>query len=208
MKIICVGQNYQSHNKEMNRALSSSDDDPVIFMKPDTALLSGEKKEFYIPDFSSDIHYEAEIVVKISKMGKNIAERFAYRYYEEITLGIDFTARDVQSELKKKGLPWEISKAFDNSAAVGQFVPKDKFGKEITDIDFSLSIDNKVVQSANTSEMIHPVDKIISYASQFFTLKTGDLIFTGTPAGVGKVQIGNLLQGKVEEIELLYISVC
>jgi len=208
MKIICVGQNYQSHNKEMNRALSSSDDDPVIFMKPDTALLSGEKKEFYIPDFSSDIHYEAEVVVKISKMGKNIAERFAYRYYEEITIGIDFTARDIQSELKKKGLPWEISKSFDNSAAVGQFIPKDKFGKSIGELNFSLSIDNKIVQSANTSEMIHPVDKIISYASRFFTLKTGDLIFTGTPAGVGKVNIGNHLAGEIEKNELLNISIC
>jgi 2-keto-4-pentenoate hydratase/2-oxohepta-3-ene-1,7-dioic acid hydratase in catechol pathway len=208
MKIICVGQNYQSHNKEMNRALSSSDDDPVLFMKPDTALLTGDKKEFYIPDFSSEIHYEAEVVIRISKIGKNIAERFAYRYYEEITVGIDFTARDIQARLKKEGLPWEISKAFDNSAAVGQFVPKDKFGKSVTDLNFSLSVDNKVVQSANTSEMIHPADKIIAYASRFFTLKTGDLIFTGTPAGVGQVRIGNLLSGKIEGTELLNVSVC
>ncbi|NDV94982.1 FAA hydrolase family protein [Dysgonomonas sp. 521] len=208
MKIICVGQNYQSHNKEMNRALSSSDDDPVLFMKPDTALLSGDKKDFYIPDFSSDVHYEAEVVVKISKMGKNIAERFASRYYEELTLGIDFTARDIQAGLKQKGLPWEIAKAFDNSAAVGQFVPKSKYEKLIDDIDFRLLIDGKVVQAANTSEMIHPVDKIIAYASRFFTLKTGDLIFTGTPAGVGKVQIGNRLIGEVEGEKLLEITVC
>lgn len=208
MKIICVGQNYQSHNKEMNRALSSRDDEPVLFMKPDTALLAGDKKDFYIPDFSSDVHYEAEVVVKISKMGKNIAERFASRYYEEITLGIDFTARDIQSGLKQKGLPWEISKAFDNSAAVGLFVPKSKYGKLIDDIDFRLQIDDKVVQAANTSEMIHPVDKIIACASRFFTLKTGDLIFTGTPAGVGKVEIGNHLSGEVEGERLLEITIC
>lgn len=198
MKIICVGQNYQSHNKEMNRALSDKDDDPVIFMKPDTSLLAGDKQEFYIPDFSSNIHYEAELVVKINKMGKNISERFAHRYYQEITIGIDFTARDMQSELKKKGLPWEISKAFDNSAVIGSFVPKDKYGKEIGDIDFTLSVNNKIVQSANTSEMIHPVDKIIAYASRFFTLKTGDLIFTGTPAGVGKIEIDDCLTGTLE----------
>lgn len=208
MKIICVGQNYQSHNKEMNRALSSKDDDPVLFMKPDTSLLTGDKKDFYIPDFSSEIHYETEVVIKINKMGKNIAERFAHRYYEEISLGIDFTARDIQSELKKKSLPWEIAKAFDNSAAVGRFVSKDKFGKTINDLNFSLKIDNITVQSANTSEMIHPVDKIIAYASRFFTLKTGDLIFTGTPAGVGKVSIGNRLIGELEGEELLDINIC
>lgn len=208
MKIICVGQNYQSHNKEMNRALSSKDDDPVLFMKPDTALLSGDKHRFYIPDFSSDIHYETELVVRIDKMGKNIAERFAHRYYNEITLGIDFTARDIQSELKKKGLPWEISKAFDNSAAIGSFVAKDKFGKKLDDLDFLLKIDSEIIQSANTSEMIHPVDKIIAYASRFFTLKTGDLIFTGTPAGVGRVKIGNHLEGILENDKLLDLFIC
>lgn len=208
MKIICVGQNYQSHNKEMNRALSGKDDDPVLFMKPDTALLSGDKREFYIPDFSSDIHYEAEVVVKISKMGKNIAERFAHRYYQEMTIGIDFTARDIQSVLKKKGLPWEISKAFDNSAVVGLFIPKEKYGKEIDDLNFNLSINNTIVQSANTSEMLHPVDKVIAYASRFFTLKTGDLIFTGTPAGVDKVEIGYRLTGKIENEILLDLNIC
>lgn len=208
MKIICVGQNYQSHNKEMNRALSGKDDDPVLFMKPDTSLLTGDKKDFYIPDFSSEIHYETEVVIKISKMGKNIAERFAYRYYEEISLGIDFTARDIQSDLKKKGLPWEIAKAFDNSAAVGRFIPKDKLEKSVNDLNFLLKIDDTVVQSANTSEMIHSVDKIIAYASCFFTLKTGDLIFTGTPAGVGKVLIGNKLIGELEGEELLDVNIC
>lgn len=207
MKIICVGLNYQSHNKEMNRALSSEDDDPVLFLKPDTAILHNDEKHFYIPDFSSNIHYEAELVVKISKMGKNIAERFAHRYYNEITLGIDFTARDIQSELKSKGLPWEISKAFDNSAAVGIFVSKDKFGKEINNLNFKLEIDGKVVQAANTSQMIHSLDKIIAYASQFFTLKTGDLIYTGTPAGVGKVEIGNHLMGYLEKDNLLDVHI-
>jgi len=208
MKIICVGLNYQSHNKEMNRALSSHDDDPVLFMKPDTALLHADKQDFYIPDFSSDIHYEAEVVVRIDKMGKNIAERFAHRYYNEVTIGIDFTARDIQSELKKKSLPWEISKAFDNSAAVGNFITIGELAKPIGELNFSLAIDGTTVQSGNTSDMIHPVDKIISYASRFFTLKTGDLIFTGTPAGVGKVVIGNQLTGILEGKELLKLNIC
>lgn len=207
MKIICVGLNYHAHNKEMNRAPSTSDD-PVLFMKPDTALLSGPKNEFYIPDFSSDIHYEAELVVKINKVGKNIAERFAHRYYEEISLGIDFTARDIQGELKKKSLPWEISKAFDNSAAVGRFVSKGLYGKVVGELNFQLEIDGKTVQSGNTSDMIHSVDKIIAYASRFFTLKTGDLIFTGTPSGVGKVLIGNQLVGSVEGDILLETKIC
>jgi len=208
MKIICVGLNYQSHNKEMNRPLSDKNDDPVLFMKPDTALLAANKREFYIPDFSSDIHYEAELVVKIDKMGKNIAERFAHRYYNEVTIGIDFTARDIQAALKQKGLPWEISKAFDNSAAVGIFVPKDKYGKEINNLNFQLKIDNTIVQDGNTCDMLHSVDKIVAYVSRFFTLKTGDLIFTGTPAGVGKVVIGNRLSGILENEELLDIDIC
>jgi 2-keto-4-pentenoate hydratase/2-oxohepta-3-ene-1,7-dioic acid hydratase (catechol pathway) len=208
MKIICVGLNYQSHNKEMNRPLSDKNDDPVLFMKPDTALLAANKREFYIPDFSSDIHYEAELVVKIDKMGKNIAERFAHRYYNEVTIGIDFTARDIQAALKQKGLPWEISKAFDNSAVVGTFVPKDKYGKEINNLNFQLKIDNTIVQDGNTCDMLHSVDKIVAYVSRFFTLKTGDLIFTGTPAGVGKVVIGNRLSGILENEELLDIDIC
>lgn len=207
MKIICVGLNYHDHNKEMNRAPSSKDDDPVLFMKPDTALLSGEKNDFYIPDFSAEIHYEAELVIKINKVGKNIAERFAYRYYEEITLGIDFTARDIQSELKKKSLPWEISKAFDNSAVVGKFVHKDQYGKPINNLNFQLDIDSKTVQAGNTSDMIHSVDKIIAYASRYFTLKTGDLIFTGTPAGVGKVTIDNTLIGSIEGDQLFEVRI-
>ncbi len=208
MKIICVGLNYQSHNKEMKRALSSKDDDPVLFMKPDTALLPNNKHQFYIPDFSSEIHYEAEIVVRIDKIGKNIAERFAHRYYNEITIGIDFTARDIQAGLKERSQPWEISKSFDNSAVTGTFVPKEKYNKDIQDLNFSLIKGDKIVQSGNTSEMLHPIDKIIAYASRFFTLKTGDLIFTGTPAGVGKVEIGDQLTGIVEGDELLRLDIC
>lgn len=208
MKIICVGLNYHDHNKEMNRVPSGKDDDPVLFMKPDTALLSGENNDFYIPDFSSEIHYEAELVIKINKVGKNIAERFAHRYYEEISLGIDFTARDIQGELKKKSLPWEISKAFDNSAVVGRFVHKDQYDKPIDNLDFRLDIDGEAVQVGNTSHMIHPVDKVIAYASRFFTLKTGDLIFTGTPAGVGKVTIGNNLIGSIESDQLFKVRIC
>lgn len=208
MKIICVGQNYQSHNKEMNRPLLGTSDTPVLFMKPDSAILTDNKKRFFIPDFSSDIHYETELVVRIDKIGKNIAERFAYRYYNEITLGIDFTARDLQSELKKKGLPWEISKAFDNSAAIGNFVPKTKYNKDVSELNFSMIKNGNIVQTTNTNNMLHSIDKIVSYASHFFTLKTGDLIFTGTPSGVGKVEIGDKLEAYLENDLLLTVYVC
>ncbi len=207
MKIICVGQNYQAHNVEMNRDPSGQVENPVLFLKPDSAILTDDKHRFFIPDFSSDIHYEAEIVVKIDRMGKNIAERFAHRYYSEITLGIDFTARDIQSQLKSKGLPWEISKGFDNSAALGEFVPKEKFEKTIDNLNFGLMKNGIQVQQANTSQMIHSLDKIIAYASQFFTFKTGDLIFTGTPSGVGAVAIGDHLQGNIEDYEILNVYI-
>lgn len=207
MKIICVGHNYNAHNKEMNREALSSASDPVLFMKPDSAILHNDKNQFYIPDFSENIHYELEVVIKIDKMGKNIAERFAHRYYNEITIGIDFTARDLQDKLKAKGLPWEISKGFDNSAALGTFVPKDKFGKAMDDLDFTLLKNGEQVQIGNTKDMIHSIDKIVAYASQFFTLKTGDLIFTGTPAGVGRVDIGDTLIGKLEGEDLLNVSI-
>jgi 2-keto-4-pentenoate hydratase/2-oxohepta-3-ene-1,7-dioic acid hydratase in catechol pathway len=184
------------------------DDDPVLFMKPDTALLQGDRNRFYIPGFSSDIHYETELVVRIDKMGKNIGERFACRYYSEITLGIDFTVRDIQAGLKQRSRPWEISKAFDHSAAVGAFVSKEKYGKSVQELDFHLKIDDKAVQSANTSGMIHTVDKIVAFASRFFTLKTGDLIFTGTPAGAGRVETGNILRGFLEDDELLDLHIC
>lgn len=204
MKIICIGQNYRGENSEE----ISSEATPVLFLKPDTAILHNDEKRFYIPDFTSDVHYETEIVVKINKMGKNIAERFAHRYYEDITVGIDFTARDLQSELKRKGLPWEISKAFDNSAAIGKFVSKETFGAEINNINFSLKINGHIVQDGNSSQMIRSIDEIIAYASTFFTLKTGDLIFTGTPAGAGKVLIGDNLKGYLEGAEVLNLDIC
>ncbi len=197
MKIICVGHNYQLHNKEMGRADMGIVSDPVLFMKPDSAILK-DNKPFFIPDFSNDLHYEMEVVVKIARLGKNIAERFAHRYYDELTVGIDFTARDIQSELKKKGLPWEISKGFDNSAVLGEFIDKEELAVCVDKLDFELKKNNDTVQKGNTSDMIHSVDKIISYASRFFTLKIGDLIFTGTPAGVGKVNVDDHLEGFLE----------
>ena len=189
--------NYANHNKEMHNTLLLSE--PVIFMKSDSALLK-DGKPFFIPDFSSDVHYETEVVVKIDKLGKNIAEQFAHRYYNEITIGIDFTARDLQSELRSKGLPWEISKGFDQSAVIGDFITLEE---NIQQLDFHLDIDGKTVQRGNTSDMIFSVDKIISYVSRYFTLKIGDLIYTGTPAGVGAVEVGNHLQGYLGERKLL-----
>lgn len=200
MKIICVGHNYQEHNKEMGRN-SIASEEPVLFMKPDSALLK-DNKPFFIPDFSNNIHYEFEVVVRINRLGKNIAERFAHRYYDELTVGIDFTARDIQSHLKQKGLPWEISKGFDNSAAIGEFVSKEVLQKNVDCLDFSLLKNNENVQKGNTSDMIHSIDKIIAYASRFFTLKIGDILFTGTPAGVGRVEIDDHLEGFLEERKL------
>lgn len=199
MKIIAVGWNYPDHNKEMNRSLIPTN--PVIFSKPDSALLKNGKP-FFIPSFSNQVEYEAEIVLKISRVGKNIAEKFAHRYYSEVTIGIDFTARDLQRQQKESGGPWEICKAFDNSAAIGEFVPLEKVGK-ISDLNFSLNLNGKTVQKANTSEMIFSADKIIAYVSQYFTLKTGDMIFTGTPSGVGPVAINDRLEGSIGEIKLL-----
>lgn len=199
MKIFAVGLNYASHNKEMKRTFESKE--PVLFMKPDTALLKGGKP-FYLPDFSDEVHYETELVVKVSRLGKNIAERFAERYYEEITVGIDFTARDLQRKQKELGLPWEIAKAFDNSAAIGSFISKADV-PDVGDIHFHLDINGNTVQQGHTKEMIYQVDKIISYISRFFTLKIGDLIFTGTPAGIGPVSVNDHLQGYIGETKLL-----
>lgn len=199
MKIFAVGLNYASHNKEMERTFQSTE--PVIFMKPDTALLKGGKP-FFLPDFSHEIHYETELVVKINRLGKNIGERFAYRYYDEITVGIDFTARDLQRKQKELGLPWEIAKGFDNSAAIGTFISTNEV-LDIQKIDLRLDINNHTVQQGNTKDMIYAVDKIIAYISQFFTLKIGDLIFTGTPAGIGPVAINDHLQGYLEGRKLL-----
>ena len=199
MKILAVGLNYESHNLEMKRTFHTSE--PVIFMKPESSQLK-DGKPFFIPDFSNEIHYETEIVIKIDRLGKNIAEEFAHRYYNELTVGIDFTARDLQRKLKEKGLPWEIAKGFDGSAAMGRFISKEEF-ESIQDINFHLDINSKTVQQGNTQDMIYSVDKIIAYVSKFFTLKIGDLIFTGTPAGVGPVKIDDHLQGYIEDQKLM-----
>ncbi len=198
MKIIAIGWNYPDHNKEMNRTLLPKD--PTIFMKPDSALLK-DGKPFFIPDFSDRIEYEAELVVKINKLGKNIAPRFAHRYFNEVTVGIDFTARDLQQKQREIGGPWEISKAFDSSAVVGKFIQIPE--NSINNLNFHLDINQETVQSTNTSEMIFPVNEIIAYVSRFFTLKIGDLIFTGTPSGVGPVKINDHLQGYLGETKLL-----
>ena len=199
MKIIAVGMNYAAHNKELNHTLTLTE--PTIFMKADSSLLK-DGKPFFIPDFTQELHHEAEIVVKIDRLGKNIAERFAHRYYHEVTVGIDFTARDLQRQLTAKGLPWEISKAFDNSAVIGTFVPIEEVG-DIRHLPFHLDINGELRQAGNTENMLFSVDRIIAYVSRFFTLKMGDLIYTGTPCGVGPVQIGDHLQGYIGERKLL-----
>ncbi len=191
--------NYAAHNKELHHTLELTE--PTIFMKSDSSLLK-DGKPFFIPDFSSEIHYETELVVKIDRLGKNIAERFAHRYYSEVTVGIDFTARDLQRRLREQGLPWEISKAFDNSAAIGTFIPLEEAGN-INQLSFHLDINGKTVQQGNTADMLFPVDKIIAYVSRFFTLKIGDLIYTGTPVGVCPVSIGDHLEGYLGERKLL-----
>ena len=200
MKIFAVGWNYLNHNKEMNRALLPKE--PVLFMKPDTALLK-DGKPFFLPPFSERIEYETELVVRISRLGKNIAPRFAHRYYDAVTVGIDFTARDVQARLRAEGSPWEISKGFDGSAVVGDFIPVDEAAGNLQDLHFSLRIDGKEVQRGHTADMIFPVDEMIAYISRFYTLRMGDLLFTGTPEGVGPVAIGNRLQGYLGERQLL-----
>ena len=199
MKVIAVGMNYAAHNVELNNTLELTE--PTIFMKSDSSLLK-DGKPFFIPDFSSEIEYETEIVVKIGRLGKNIAERFAHRYYNEVTVGIDFTARDLQTKLRAQGLPWELSKAFDHSAVLGEFIPVDRVG-DVNKIPFYLDINGTKVQQGNTSDMIFKVDEIIAYVSRFFTLKIGDLIYTGTPVGVGKVAINDHLQGYIGERKLL-----
>lgn len=199
MKILAVGMNYAEHNKELNNSLLLQN--PVIFSKPESAVIR-ENKPFFVPDWAQRFDYETELVVRINRLGKNIPERFAYRYYDEVTLGIDFTARDLQSELRSKGLPWEICKAFDGSAAVGEFISKTEL-PAIQNIHFHMDIEGQTVQTGWTGDMIHSVDKIISYVSQFFTLKTGDLIFTGTPSGVGPVSEGMHLTGYIEDRKVL-----
>lgn len=191
--------NYAAHNKELHHTLELTE--PTIFMKSDSSLLK-DGKPFFIPDFSSEIHYETELVVKIDRLGKNIAERFAHRYYSEVTVGIDFTARDLQRRLREQGLPWEISKAFDNSAVIGTFIPLEEAGN-VNQLSFHLDMNGKTVQQGNTADMLFSVDQIIAYVSCFFTLKIGDLIYTGTPVGVGPVSIGDHLEGYLGERKLL-----
>lgn len=198
MKIIAIGRNYAEHAKELNNPVPGV---PVIFMKPDTALLK-ENKPFYHPDFSEDIHYECEVVLKISKEGKHISEKFAPNYFEEIALGIDFTARDLQSKLKEKSLPWELAKGFDGSAPVSNFLPKSQFA-DLHNLNFKLDINGEPRQQGNTSYMLFSFEYIIAFVSKYITLKKGDLIFTGTPQGVGKVSIGDKLEGYIEDIKLL-----
>ncbi|ODS89409.1 MAG: 2-hydroxyhepta-2,4-diene-1,7-dioate isomerase [Chryseobacterium sp. SCN 40-13] len=200
MKIICIGRNYREHAEELGNEFPEK---PVIFMKPDTALLKG--RDFYIPEFSQDIHYELEVVLKISRNGKYILKENASQYYHEIGLGIDFTARDLQSELKSKGLPWELAKGFDGSAAVSSFYSKSEFNLE--NLSFSLQKNKTVVQSGNTRDMMFSFDEIIAFVSRFFTLRTGDLIFTGTPKGVGKIEENDLLETWLENEKIMNITV-
>lgn len=202
MKIICIGRNYTDHIKEL---ANEKPTDPVIFMKPDSAVLPSQQ-DFYIPEFSNNVHYEVEVLVKIKKVGKHISEKFAHKYYDEIGLGIDFTARDLQSQLKEKGLPWEKAKGFDGSAVVGKFFSKEEFA-DINDISFSLDKNGEKVQDGNTNLMLWKIDEIIAYISQYFMLKKGDLIFTGTPAGVGKVAADDVLTGEINGRQAFKISV-
>ena len=199
MKIIAVGWNYQAHNKELDNPLLPKE--PTVFLKPDSALLK-DGKPFFLPDFSSRIEYEAELVVRISRLGKNIATRIASRYYDAVTVGIDFTARDIQQKMRSEGGPWDLSKGFDSSAVVGEFISVAEAGLPEA-VEFSLSVNGDEVQRGVTSDMIFGIDEIISYVSRFYTIKTGDLIYTGTPQGVGPVKIGDRLEGYIGNRKLL-----
>lgn len=203
MKIICIGRNYAKHAKELGNSIP---EEPVFFMKPDSARLP-KKAPFFYPNFTNDLHYEVELVLRINKLGKNITKKFAHTYYNEIGIGIDFTARDIQKECKEKGLPWEKAKAFDYSAPMSQvFLSKTEF-ENLDNIDFSLNKNQEEVQKGNTSEMLFNFDELIVYLSKFMTLKIGDLIFTGTPAGVGPVSIGDHLEGFIEGQKLIDLKI-
>ena len=202
MKLICIGRNYTEHIKELENEKPT---DPVIFLKADTAILL-KKQPFFIPDFSNDIHHEVEILVKINRVGKHIDKKFAHKYYNEIGLGIDFTARDLQNKLKEKGLPWEKAKAFDGAAVIGDWIPVKNIN-DVNAIEFSLKKNDKIVQLGNTSHMLWKIDEIIEYVSKYFTLKIGDIIFTGTPAGVGKVIANDKLKGFIEDKLMFSITV-
>jgi len=201
LKIICIGRNYAKHIEEL---ANERPENPVVFLKPDSAILP-KKMPFFIPPFSNDIHYEVEVLVKINKVGKHISPKFAHKYYDTVGLGIDFTARDVQAQCKEKGLPWEKAKAFDGSAIVGEFFPKEDF--DLENLSFQLQKNDEVVQDGNTSSMLWKIDELISYVSQYFTLKKGDIIFTGTPAGVGKVAENDILTGTIEGKQAFQIKV-
>lgn len=200
MKIIAVGMNYAQHNKELGHTQENRE--PVIFMKPDSDILK-DGKPFFVPDFSHEVHYETEVVVRICRLGKNIAPRFAHRYYDAVTVGIDFTARDLQRKFREAGNPWELCKGFDNSAAIGTFISLEQAGGDLQNLDFHLDIDGCEVQRGNTADMLFKIDDIIAYVSRFMTLKIGDLLFTGTPAGVGPVSVGQHLQGYLGGEKLL-----
>ena len=203
MKIICIGRNYSEHAKELG---NEAPKEPLFFLKPDSAILP-KRVPFYIPEFTNDLHYEVELLVKINRLGKHIEERFAKEYYQEIGLGIDFTARDIQQLCKSKGLPWEKAKGFDGSAVFGKkFISKSQFDS-VQNIEFSLSKNGEQVQVGNSKDMIFSIDKIISYVSQFMTLKIGDIIYTGTPAGVGKVEIGDKLEGFIGKDQLISLDI-
>ena len=202
MKIICIGRNYIDHIKELSNQKPKN---PVVFLKPDSAVIA-KNQNFIIPSFSNEIHHEVELVIKINKVGKHIDKSFSHKYYDEIGLGIDFTARDIQSNLKEKGHPWEKSKAFDNSCMVGKFLKKEKL-EDISKIEFSLKNNNEIVQSGCSNDMLWKIDELISYVSQYFTLKIGDLIFTGTPSGVSKVESGDILEGYISSFKMFTLKV-
>ena len=202
MKIICVGQNYLNHIKELNSKRNKS---PILFLKPDSSIIQ-KNQPFFIPEFSKEIHYEAEIILKFDKLGKHINKKFSNKYYNQISLGIDFTARDLQEKLKKSGQPWEKAKSFDNSAVVGDWIDVNNF-QDINDINFCLKLNNEIVQSSNSSNMIWKIDDLVTEVSNYFTLKIGDILFTGTPEGVGKVSIGDVLDGFLEEKKVFSIKI-
>ena len=202
MKIICIGRNYIDHIKELSNQKPMN---PVVFLKPDSSVIA-KNQNFIIPSFSNEIHHEVELVIKINKVGKHIDKSFSHKYYDEIGLGIDFTARDIQSNLKEKGHPWEKSKAFDNSCMVGNFLKKEKL-EDISKIEFSLKKNNELVQSGCSNDMLWKIDELISYVSQYFTLKIGDLIFTGTPSGVSKVESGDRLEGYILSNKMFTLKV-
>ena len=202
MKIICVGRNYSSHIKELANEKPIA---PVLFLKPDTSILQ-KNHPFYIPHFSSNIDYEVEVLIRINRIGKHIQAKFSHRYYEEISLGVDFTARIVQNQLKSNGLPWEKSKSFDGSALIGEWFQKNEF-ENINALSFNLKVNNRVVQQSNTSEMLWKIDDLISYISQYFTLKIGDIIFTGTPAGVGPISENDVLVGHIEDRQAFSVKI-